>query len=245
MAFDRVAEIEALLAQDDAREGQLWRWYEAGKTDAEWQQARNVKTAPTNAKHTIAALTYGVVPSGPTYAKVDAGVIRRWLETKAMSGELRAALSDQLTVLDQVAGSPRPVGYTRRASNSSARHSAETELVPGVYVYTLPLYLAHHLEAQTERFLLKVGHSSVDVFNRVTSQSRTTALPEDPILLRIYPCGESARMEARFKEALSRAGHVRAEVTRHAGTEWYPTTLDFLDDVARELGLEVQVVARA
>lgn len=243
MGFDRVAEIEALLSQDDARQGQLWRWYEAGRTDAEWQQARNLRTPPTNAKHTIAALTYGVVPNGPTYAKEDASVVRRWLNKKEMSIELREALTDQLRVLNQVAGSPGPAGVIQRTPTTPATRSADAQPVPGVYVYTLPLYLAHPVDAENGRFLLKVGHSTVDVFKRVSSQSRTTALPEDPILLRTYPCAESAGMEARFKEALSRVGHVRAEITRHAGTEWYPTTLEFLDGVAREMGLEIRVVS--
>ena len=101
MGFDRVAEVEALLSRDETRVGQLWRWYRDGRTDAEWQVARGVKTAPTNARHTIAALTHGVIPNGPSYAEVDARVIRRWLRTKTMSADLRKVLTAQLASLTE------------------------------------------------------------------------------------------------------------------------------------------------
>ena len=239
MTFDRVAEVEGLLGRDEAREGQLWRWYRDGRTDAEWQAAKNVKTAPTNALHTIAALTHGVVPNGPSYAEVDARVIRRWLSTKDMSSELAEVLTAQLRLLDQVAASPRSAG-PRTRGRTVGTGSPEAQRAAGVYVYGLPWYLAHP-DAQTNRTLLKVGHSAVDVFSRVASQSRTTALPEDPMLLRIYPCEASARVEAHFHGRLTKAGHLRPDTT-YAGKEWFLTTLEFLDGVANELGVEIQVV---
>jgi hypothetical protein len=238
MAFDRVAEVEELLSRDEAREGQLWRWYRDGRTDTEWQTAKNVKTAPTNARHTIAALTYGVVPTGPSYADVDARVLRKWLSSKDMSRELREVLTSQLRILDEVATGPRSA--TTRPGRGTRPGATQTPRMPGVYVYGLPWILAHP-DAQTNRTLLKVGHSAVDVFSRVASQSRTTALPEDPLLLRIYPCEESARAEAQFHDRLSRAGHLRPDTT-YAGKEWFETTVEFLDGVASELGLDVQVV---
>ena len=243
MAFDRVAEVEALLAVDEHREGRLWRWYRDGKTDAEWKVANNVKTAPTNAKHTIEALCYGMVPKGPSYANVDATTIRRWIDTKRMSNELTEVLTAQLRLLEKVAGDPTPLRLSKRGSDQlAATRMAEAAQLSGVYVYSLPHYLTHSLDPETGRTLLKVGHSSVDVFSRVASQSRTTALPEDPILLRIYQCDSSAGAEANFHDWLTRAGHTRPRATIQAGTEWFLTTVDFLDDIAVELGLDVQVV---
>ena len=245
MEFDRIAEVEALLSlgDDDSREARLWRWYRDGKTDAEWIVANHVKTAPTNARHTIDALKYGVVPNGPSYAEVDARTIRRWLDTKHMSSELAEILAAQLRLLDQVAGGARRLGLTKQTSDQlAATRSAEAERTAGVYVYSLPHYLAHPFDISTQRTLLKIGHSSVDVFNRVLTQSRTTALPEDPILLRIYPCESSAGFEAKFHAWLTQAGHLRPGSTTQAGTEWFLTTVDFLDDIAIELGLDIQDV---
>lgn len=243
MGFDRVAEIEAILGRDEAREGRLWRWYRDGKTDAEWQAVNRVKTAPTNARHTIAALTYGVVPSGPSYAEADARVIRRWLNTKNLSSDLIDALTAQLRLLEQAAQGPRTVGFAKHASPQlAATRSAQAQRLPGVYVYSLPIYLAHPVEVGSKRTLLKVGHSAVDVFSRVAAQSRTTALPEDPILLRIYPCDASARAEGQFHDSLTRAGHLRPGITSYAGKEWFLTTVDFLDEIAIERGLDIHVV---
>jgi hypothetical protein len=243
MAFDRVAEVEELLAHDDHREGRLWRWYRDGKTDAEWQAANHVKTAPTNSRHSIAALSYGVVPDGPSYAEVDARVFRRWLKAKTMSADLRAALTAQLSVLERIAGGGRRGTGAASATprTSTAARPTEVERRSGVYVYCLPFYLSHPVDPETGRTLLKVGHSSVDVFSRVARQSRTTALPEDPVLLRIYPSESSSRVEAQFHDRLIHAGHLRPDTTV-AGKEWFLTTVEFLDRVASELGLEIEVV---
>jgi hypothetical protein len=242
MGFDRVAEVEALLNQDERREGRLWRWYRDGRTDAEWQATNGVKTPPTNARHTIAALTFGVVPGGPSYAKVDAGVIRRWLDTKDMGTELRAVLTAQLRLLDKVAGGLGPAGTKQAFGRPAPVRSPGNHRHPGVYVYSLPIYLAHPVDAESGRTLLKVGHSAVDVFSRIASQSRTTALPEDPVHLRIYPCEHSSRMEAAFHDSLSQSGHRREGITSYAGKEWFLTSLEFLDAVAIGLGLEIEII---
>ncbi len=243
MSFDRIAEVEALLSADERREGRLWRWYRDGRSDAEWIVANNVKTAPTNARHTIEALKSGVVPNGPTYAAVDAATIRRWLSTKPMSSDLTEALAAQLRLLEEIAGGSKHFELSERTTEQLvATRLAEAERNSGVYVYSLPHYLVHPIELDTRRTLLKVGHSSVDVFNRAQSQSRTTALPEDPVLLRIYPCELTAQTEATFHAWLSQAGHLRPGSTKFAGTEWFLTTLEFLDDIAIGLGLNIEVV---
>ena len=67
--------------------------------------------------------------------------------------------------------------------------AAEDSGTPGIYVYTLPHYLRYPYEPDSGRTLLKVGHSARDALYRANSQGKLTALPEDPILLRIYPVG--------------------------------------------------------
>ena len=122
-----------------------------------------------------------------------------------------------------------------------ATKAAEADGTPGIYVYTLPHYLRHPYDAETGRTLLKVGHSSVDVHYRATSQGRLTALPEDPILLRIYPVEESAQAERDFHKWLRDADHF-ATRTRRGGSEWFVTSTKFLDRIARSKGLDVRVV---
>ena len=114
---------------------------------------------------------------------------------------------------------------------------------PGTYVYTLPRYMRCPYDPVTRKTLLKVGHSSRDAYYRAASQGRLTALPEDPVLLRVYPVEESKSREVEGKkhEWLRVADHARSEA-RRGGSEWFVTSLQFLDHVAATLGVSVRFV---
>ena len=81
---------------------------------------------------------------------------------------------------------------------------------------------------------------------RLRSQIRTTALPEEPILLRIYRTnGDSAaHAEAAFHRLLDAADHSRT-IGRSAGREWFLAHTRFLDEIAATLGLRVGVINEA
>ena len=81
------------------------------------------------------------------------------------------------------------------------------------------------------------------MIQRFRNQIRTTALPEDPVLLRIYEStGEDAmRQERQFHDLLEAADHSRS-TARSGGTEWFLTNLRFLDAVAGAIGLKTHVV---
>jgi hypothetical protein len=114
-----------------------------------------------------------------------------------------------------------------------ATEVAEAEAVPGIYVYTLPHYWRYPYDEDSGRTLLKVGRSDRSVIQRFRDQTRTTALPEDPVLLRIYvTVGEEAvRWERQFHDLLTAADHDRS-TARTGGTEWFLTSLKFLDALA-------------
>ena len=109
--------------------------------------------------------------------------------------------------------------------------AAENSNTPGVYVYTLPHYLKHRVDEETGKTLLKVGHSARDVYYRAGSAGRLTALPEEPILLRIYPGGRVRCVEKQFHAWLNAADHSGTR-TRRAGAEWFLTSTKFLDRIA-------------
>ena len=112
---------------------------------------------------------------------------------------------------------------------------------PGIYVYTLPHYLRYPYEPDSGRTLLKIGHPARDAVYRANSQGKLTALPEDPILLRIYPVDESAKAEKKFHEWLRDADHAGNRNLR-GGSEWFVTSTKFLDRVAQAVGLNVLVI---
>lgn len=90
---------------------------------------------------------------------------------------------------------------------------------------------------------MKVGRSDSDVIQRFKNQTRTTALPEEPVLLRIYRTGDApaAEAEADFHRLPEAAQHDRS-VARTAGREWFLTTTRFLDEIARVLKLSAEIV---
>jgi hypothetical protein len=114
---------------------------------------------------------------------------------------------------------------------------------PGSTVLALPHYLRYPFDPDTGRTLMKVGKSDSDVIVRFRNQTRTTALPEEPILLRIYrtEAQDGARVENSFHRLLEAADHNRS-VARTAGREWFVTSTRFLDEVANVLRLPAVVV---
>ena len=84
--------------------------------------------------------------------------------------------------------------------------------------------------------------SNRDVIRRFRDQIRTTALPEEPVLLRIYessdPKNSLTEIEKIFHNLLEAADHDRSNA-RTGGTEWFLTSLKFLDKVAETLSLKI------
>lgn len=239
--FDRRAEVSELLGNDDTALGEVWRRLQAGKTTQEVAEEDGNTLGPVYSAQTLAsALLDGTVSSAPSVARQTAARIRKWLRTKPLSDQLREALNEQEQRLTEVVNDSRASEAESEEAVQRSRE-AEAEAVPGIYVYTLPHYVRYPYDQKTSRTLLKVGHSSVDALYRANSQTRVTALPEDPWLLRIYPSDASARLEAEFHGFLRDADHHGARGIR-VGTEWFLTSPKFLDRVARSLGLEIRVV---
>lgn len=69
-------------------------------------------------------------------------------------------------------------------------------------------------------------------------QTRSTELPEDPWLLRIYPAEASAEVEKKFPGALRAFDHDGVKGDR-TGVEWFLTSPKALDHIARLLALTI------
>jgi hypothetical protein len=245
--YDRRAEVEALLRLEDTSLGKYWRMHhDDGMVHAEIAEREGITAAPVySALRAAEMLLSGTVTSYPTVAGQHAGRIRNWFweadrGLKVLSPELRAELQDQERALNAVAND-RVAQEREDEAGAEATRAAVSAGVPGIYVYTLPHYLRYPIDAETGKTLLKVGHSSTDAYYRAGSQGRLTALPEDPILLRIYPAVDSAKVEREFHDWLGDADHARSEA-RRGGSEWFVTSTRFLDRIARSLGLDVQIV---
>ncbi|MFY9265125.1 MAG: GIY-YIG nuclease family protein [Solirubrobacterales bacterium] len=240
--FDRAAEVEQLLAADETTLGRFWSYEEEGLSAQEMADREGTAGQGwvSNYRTLVHALRDGEVPTAPSVAAACARRIRSWLKNKELSTPLCDALTTQEALLTSRAEDRQAQDEEVEGALASTKQ-AESGNTPGIYVYTLPHYLRHPFDPGSGKTLLKVGHSSVDAVYRAEAQGRLTALPEDPILLRIYPADESRNAEREFHAWLRDADHSGGR-SRLRGSEWFVTSTKFLDRIARSLGLDVQVV---
>jgi hypothetical protein len=125
------------------------------------------------------------------------------------------------------------------AEATEATAEAEAANLPGVYVYSFPAVLADEQEGLVR---LKVGKAGGAATDRVFGQeSAVTGWPEPPLLLRVYSHEFLApsEMEERLHDALDAVGHNRVG-GRRVGREWFWTSLDAIDALARLAGWTVR-----
>jgi len=237
-------ELIALLDADDSRIGEVYRRLQRGLTADEIAVELEVSTSSFvwSYERMARSLLDGDLPTAPTVAMNVARKFRSILKSKRLSPEARRYLETNLPELE------------RRANDESARvveverakemtEQAESLNEVGIYVYALPHYLRYPFDPDSGRTLMKVGRSDSDIIQRFRNQTRTTALPEEPILLRIYRTDGrgTTNVESDFHRLLEAADHHRS-VARTAGREWFVTSTRFLDEVARVMRLSAVVV---
>lgn len=239
-------ELEAYLASDETRLGDVYRGLRAGGEAAQIASDLGIGSSNFvwNYSRIIDALLERELPQAPTVALQVARRYRSLLRQN-WSDRVRQRLNHDLSVLERTAGDVDALVDEAVAVREQTAQ-AERRATVGIYVYSLPHYLRYPFDPDSGRTLLKVGRSDRDVIKRVREQARTTALPEEPVLLRIYPTADmdSAGVEADFHRTLRAFGHDR-EVERVAGREWFLTTTRALDQTARILGLAIEVINEA
>ncbi|WP_032375254.1 GIY-YIG nuclease family protein [Rhodococcoides fascians] len=235
----RKDEVETLLGQDETVLGRLWGYLLEDLDAQQMAEREGLSTTGwvSNGRSIIRVLRDGYVPTAPSMAEQGARKVRAWIKNLDLSSELRDALIQQEKELSSRAND---IGAQEAEIDTAVTASvaAERENTPGIYVYTLPHYIKHRVDEVSRRTFLKVGHSARDTYYRAKSQGRLTALPEDPILLRIYPTDASAEIERLFHSWLEDADHARSR-TRRGGSEWFLTSPKFLDRIAASLQLSV------
>lgn len=237
------AEIEEYLEGDESRLGDVYRGLQDGLTADEIAEKLGVATAyfVWNYSTMINALLDRKLPQAPTVALQSARKFRTLLK-RDWSPPVRQRLLDDLAILEARATDVEAIAE-EVSSAQKQTESAEAAATTGIYVYALPHYLRYPFDPDSGRTLLKVGRSDRDVILRMREQTRTTALPEEPVLLRIYPTDESksSDVEARFHRTLRAFDHGRT-VERMAGREWFLTTTQALDALASLMDLSPIVV---
>lgn len=240
---DVVKELTAYLEGDDSRLGEVYRGLQRGLAANEIAEELEVSTAGfvSNNKTIIRALLEGQLPTSPTTAVQTARRLRTIARTHGLSRETHEYLDAQMEHLESLSVDPTArAREIERAKEQTNRAEATNRM--GIYVYALPHYLRYPFDERTGKTLMKVGRSDSDIIQRFRHQTRTTALPEEPLLLRIYPTqAQTLQVEQTFHRLLQ-AADMSPVLTRSAGREWFITSLRFLDEVARTLQLPIEIV---
>ena len=242
-SIEVIQELEAFLEEDASLYGEIWRKTKQGISEKEIQISRGA-TYPNfiwNYRRYIRALLEADLPKGPSMLRETGVLFRRILRSANFNDSTKAYLEDGLIEVEA-----RIENRTMQAleENDAIRNTEilETRNAVGVYVYSLMHYLRYPYDPTSGRTLMKVGRSDRDVIQRFREQTRTTALPEEPVLLRIYQRKQSSVevpvLEKRFHSLLESADHDRS-AARTGGTEWFLTSLKFLDEIADTLNLEI------
>lgn len=206
--------------------------------------------AAANLARVVRYVQEGVPPKAPTVAASTArslgGVIR---DNPGFSSEAITYLRALRDLADTVEKDDDALaGEVSQLTTASDELTAKVERLGGVYVYTFPTYLRVPAKADPERFWLKIGQTGRVVEKRVSDQLRSTAMPEDPVILRVYTDPKDtpqssrvdyAALEKKFHKLLMSAGHSKTSA-RSGGTEWFATTVEFLDEIATTLELEIE-----
>jgi len=238
------AVLEACLAADSTNLGGVWRQAQITGEDLDAIRAAVSPVQPeTYFRKYLAFLRFLLHDDA---SQIDGHEREAGTQVHRFIARHRAALSREL-VIELSARADRAL---ERIESPEARIQARARLanieriaVPGIYVYALPHYLLHPVspsgdDVEADRTLLKVGMSDRDTMRRFRQQQRSTELPEDPELLRVYvgDLDTYAVVERQIHELLRAADHRQARGNA-TGTEWFLTSLKFIDAIAGTLGL--------
>ena len=245
MSKNRSVEVRAAFALDETRLGEVWRLTAGGYSPQQIADELGTQTSNFVKKYLLfgRAIETGDLPTAPTMIRECATAMRRFCKRhdKFLTAETKWLLESDLERLDRLTENPEMIELEEEGFKKKSEH-VEKSNTPGIYVYALPHYLNFPIfvadyESSADRTLMKVGMSESDAIKRFRQQKRVTELPEQPRLLRVYTGdGKMLDIEKQFHSLLSAADHRRSSA-KTAGTEWFLTSLKFLDEISRMLGL--------
>ena len=247
MIDDNLGRAFSMLAENDEQAEVLALQQELGHT---WPGHAY------NLRQLLEALRFGVLPGSPTLASMVQRRLRTFRErcAAALSSDSIGFLTANEASLDAMQSEDALEAEEKEVAESESAH-AEHLQAGGVYVFTYPHYLRHPVvpaertDRLPDRTLYKVGFAAKNIRARVDQIANQTAAPEPRRIVRLYlpeqPTDQdkSQDLERTFHLLLDRAGHAgprRASRERQpGGTEWFATSIEFLDAIADTLGLKI------
>ena len=247
---DSVAgEIDRLLLVTRGQISDVAELVQAGVQDAIEITARGAAANPGATRNllvTIRAIREAEIPTAPSRARQALGAARsfRRQHADALTKAADEHLARVISALESAVADPVEVEREEEEVRTrSAELEEQLQSRGGVYVFTFPHYLMHPTVEGTQRTLLKVGYTDRSAADRVKGQVKGAWVPEEPVVLRVYYRADllPRDLERAFHLLLKSADHEPGKV-KPRGNEWFETSLDFLDAIARVMGLDVIAV---
>jgi hypothetical protein len=238
-----VNELTQYLEIEDGALGDVWRRTKAGESPKQIQEARNTAfpNFVWNYNRSVDALLSANLPSSPTMASQALRVFRTALRSPIFSQLTKDYLQAGIWELENIT-TDSSANQKEASSAISKSLIIERDAKPGIYVYSFHHYLRFPYDQKSSHTLFKVGRSERDSVLRIREQHRTTGFPEEPVLRRVYgnqQVQEDLKMlEKKFHAFLVAADHYQNS-GKTAGTEWFLTSLKFLDHIATALNLPI------
>lgn len=244
--MDKFEEIKIALRNNEGNLGKVFRAHEAGITTTrelvENGAAANFGAAG-NLQVTLNAILENRLPAAPSRAaqtgRAIGGLIR---DNPKFSNEVKIYLQDLRSDLEQILNNEIAINNEASQFEKASEELLEVfQKVGGVYVYTYPTYFKLPVKIDPDRFWLKIGTTDRVIDLRIAEQTRATAVPEDPWVLRVYRSEDKTNQELEkvFHRMLEAAGHSRTDAKR-GGQEWFATNLDFLDQIAVSMKFHIE-----
>jgi len=243
-----LAEIKKYLHLDQKLLGAIFRLMENGISSA--QELKDKSNAANrgvvyNNLNILKCITEGSMPTGSSISRDSLRAIERLSRDNKISEELKLYFSALKEKLRENAESLNALKFDQEVldKESEILSVKADQFNSAIYVYSFPTYIQNGTLEDSEVMWLKVGSTKNSVWRRVLEQTRQTSMPEDPKLLRIYHKANMnvSEVEVKFHDTLDKVGHERSATSRSkSGKEWFATTLEALDAIAKLLDLEIE-----
>jgi hypothetical protein len=252
-------EIGELIGMNEGRLGDVYRLGLEGLEPAEIAERLNVATPNFvyTYRYQIDAALDGKPTSGSVLRRQALSALNSLMKRgrNVLSPEAHKLLQSNAAAVE-AAGLVEDPAEAARADIDEAISAAETledlRGERGIYAFSYGWYLESPIDPEGGRTLIKVGRAE-DVETRIrqhTSGARTH-IPEPLALVRVYSARnrDLAEIERNFHDLLESAGHANprrnGKSRSEVGKEWFLTNENFLDTVAKVMGLTTLYIGQS
>lgn len=249
-------ELEQLIEGGEGRLSDVYRLTRQGLSPQQIADRLDVASFAFvyNNRRQIDAVLDGRPVTGPVFRRQTLGVFSTLIQRgrATLSSEAMRLLLSNRSAVESLGLEEDPVTEANAAAEEereAATTLADLEGRPGIYAFSYGWYLESPVDPERGNTLIKVGQS-VNVAQRIrehTSKARAH-MPEPLTLIRVYSTDghDVGAVEHGFHDLLRTAGHTNPRRTgREVGVEWFLTNEDFLDMIAKTIGLRTLYTGRS